>query len=126
MSLNQSDALVMQYLLDNEHILPNNTVTVDDVANRNESGLTKATLYKVFKKLAGLGYLKEGLRRKNAKTFYISVEGAKALAELMSTPIEVKEELVRLYADATMNKDKPATWHGIFDEVAVKKGYIEE
>ena len=126
MSLNQSDITTMRYLLDKEHILPNNVVTIDDVATRNEDGLSKATLYKVFKKLETLGYIKQGVRRKNSKTFFITPNGANALKELMSTPIEVKEELVRAYTDITVNKDEQPNWHDMFEEVATKQGYKEE
>ena len=126
MVLNQSDITTMRYLLDNEHILPNNVVTIDDVATKNEDGLSKATLYKVFKKLEKLGYIKQGVRRGNSKTFFITLNGANALKELMSTPIEVKEELIRAYTDITINKDKQPNWHDMFEEVATKQGYKEE
>lgn len=126
MTLNQSDIATMRYLLDNEHILANNVVTVDDVATRNKDELSKATLYKVFKKLEELGYVKQGVRRGNSKTFFITLDGANAVKELVSTPIEIKEELVRAYNDITINKDKQPSWHDMFEEVAEKQGYKEE
>lgn len=54
--------------------------------------LSQPTVRASINDLMEEGYVKEGFRQKNAKTYYITEEGAKFVTEIMSDIIEQKEK----------------------------------
>lgn len=121
-TLKETDVVVIKTLLKHEHILPINTISIDEmvelVANDSDEQkvtIAKPTMYKMVNRLLELGYLKEGLKSGRNRKFYVSPEGAKVCAEYHKVSDSDKEALILSWGKI-LKPDVSADWKTLFAE----------